>query len=65
MISDLTPLSMLSSIEYLDLSYNQLTSLQALMTLNTLRSLRITGNPLSVAEINALCFALPECQVIY
>ena len=65
MISDLTPLSMLSSVEYLDLSYNQITSLQALMTLNTLRSLRITGNPLSVAEINALCFALPECQVIY
>lgn len=65
MISDLTPLSMLSSIEYLDLSYNQITSLQALMMLNTLRSIRITGNPLSVAEINALCFALPQCQVIY
>ena len=65
MISDLTPLAMLSSIEYLDLSYNQITSLQALMMLNTLRSIRITGNPLSVAEINALCFALPECQVIY
>ena len=64
-ISDLTPLSMLSAIEYLDLSYNQITSLQALQTLTTLRSLRITGNPLSVAEINALCFALPDCQVIY
>ena len=64
-LSDLTPLSMLTSIEYLDLSYNQITSLQALMTLSTLRSLRLTGNPLSMEEISLLCLMLPNCEVIF
>ena len=65
LISDITPLSMLSAVDTLDLSYNQISSLQALMTLSTLRSLRLTGNPLSLQDINMLCFALPECEVIF
>ena len=65
LISDITPLSMLSAADTLDLSYNQISSLQALMTLSTLRSLRLTGNPLSLQDINMLCFALPECEVIF
>ena len=64
-ISDLTPLAMLSHIETLDLAYNQISSLQPLMTLSTLKSLRLTGNPLSIQEINMLCYVLPECEVIY
>ena len=65
LISDITPLSMLSSVEYLDLSNNQISSLQPLMMLTTLRSLRLSGNPLSMQDINMLCFALPECEVIF
>ncbi len=65
LISDVTPLSMLSSVEYLDLSNNQISSLQPLMTLSTLRSLRLSGNPLSMQDINMLCFALPECEVVF
>ena len=64
-ISDLTPLSMLSSIETLDLSYNQISSLQPLMSLTTLKSLRLSGNPLSIQDINLLCFSLPQCEVIF
>jgi Leucine-rich repeat (LRR) protein len=56
---------MLSAIETLDLSYNQISSLQPLMTLHTLKSLRLSGNPLSIQDINMLCFALPECEVIF
>ena len=64
-LSDITPLSLLTSIENLDLSYNQITSLQPLMTLSTLRSLRLTGNPLSLEDINLLCMMLPDCEVIF
>lgn len=64
-LSDITPLAMLTSIESLDLSYNQISSLQPLMSLTTLRSLRLSGNPLSIQDINMLCFALPECEVIF
>jgi Leucine Rich Repeat. len=64
-LSDLTPLSMLTCIESLDLSYNRISSLQPLMTLTTLRSLRLSGNPLSMQDINTLCFALPDCEVIF
>ena len=64
-LSDITPLSMLMSIENLDLSFNQITSLQPLMTLSTLRSLRLTGNPLTMEEINLLCLMLPNCEVIF
>ena len=64
-ISDITPLSMLSAIEILDLSYNQISSLSPLMTLHTLKSLRLSGNPLSIQDINMLCYALPDCEVIF
>ena len=64
-ISDITPLSMLSAVETLDLSYNQISSLQPLMALTTLRSLRLSGNPLSIQDINMFCFAMPECEVIF
>ncbi len=64
-LSDITPLSLLTSIENLDLSYNQITSLQPLMMLSTLRSLRLTGNPLSLEDVNLLCMMLPDCEVIF
>ena len=64
-LSDITPLSLLTSIENLDLSYNQITSLQPLMMLSTLRSLRLTGNPLSLEDVNLLCMFLPDCEVIF
>ena len=64
-LSDITPLSLLTSIENLDLSYNQITSLQPLMMLSTLRSLHLTGNPLSLEDVNLLCMMLPDCEVIF
>lgn len=64
-LTDLTPLSMLTNIESLDLSYNQISSLQPLMGLTSLRSLRLSGNPLTLNDINALCMALPECSVVF
>lgn len=64
-IMDLTPLSTLTSIEQLDLSFNHITSLQALQGLSSLRTLRITGNPLTMEEITMLCYALPSCEVIF
>lgn len=64
-LSDLTPLSMMPNLQTLDLSYNQISSLQALMNLTNLRSLRLTGNPLSITDVNALCYALPNCEVIF
>jgi len=64
-LSDLTPLSMMPNLQTLDLSYNQIGSLQALMNLTNLRSLRLSGNPLSITDINALCYALPNCEVVF
>ena len=64
-LSDLMPLSMMPNLQFLDLSYNQIVSLQALMNLTNLRSLRLTGNPLDLTEINALCYALPNCEVVF
>ncbi len=64
-ISDLTPLSMLTAVETLDLSNNSITSLQALSGLSTLRVLRLSGNPLSMDEINMIRLALPACEVTY
>ncbi len=64
-LSDITPLSMLGAIQSLDLSYNQISSLQPLMGLTSLRSLRLSGNPLTMNDISALCLALPECNVVF
>jgi len=64
-LTDLTPLSMMPNLQTLDLSYNQIGSLQALMNLTNLRSLRLSGNPLSITDINALCYALPNCEVVF
>lgn len=64
-ISDITPLSMLSAVESLDLSYNQISSLQPLMALTSLKYLRLSGNPLSIQDINLFCFTMPDCEVIF
>ena len=64
-LTDLTPLSMMPYLQSLDLSYNQIRSLQPLMGLTNLRTLRLSGNPLSIIDINNLCYALPNCEVIF
>lgn len=64
-LSDLTPLSMMPNLQVLDLSYNQISSVQALSNLTNLRSLRLTGNPVSVTDVSILCYALPNCEVIF
>ena len=65
LISDITPLSMLTGLESLDLSNNQISSLLPLMNLTSLRMLRLSGNPLSLQDINMLCFSLPDCEVLF
>ena len=64
-ISDLTPLSTMTALETLDLSDNDIASLQPLMGLTNLRTLVLTGNPLTVDEVELLERTLVNCDVIF
>ena len=64
-ISDLTPLATLTKLETLDLSYNDISSLQALSVLGSLRTLILTGNPLTTDEVEMISRALVGCDVIF
>ena len=65
LIQDLTPISTLTRIETLDLSNNDISSVLPLMSLSSLRTLILTGNPLSSEEIALLRSALVDCDVIF
>ena len=65
LIEDLTPISFLTRIETLDLANNDITSLQPLVSLSTLRTLILTGNPLSEEEIQMLRNTLVDCDIIF
>ena len=65
LIEDLTPIARLTQIETLDLANNDISSLQPLFSLSTLRTLILTGNPLSEEEVQALRNTLLDCDIIY
>ena len=65
LIQDLTPISLLTQIETLDLANNDISSLQPLVSLSTLRTLVLTGNPLSEEEVQMLRNTLVDCDIIY
>ncbi|MBQ9685725.1 MAG: leucine-rich repeat domain-containing protein [Oscillospiraceae bacterium] len=64
-ISDLTPISTMINLETLDLSDNDISSLQPLMALTSLRTLVLTGNPLTTDEVELLSRTLVGCDVIF
>ena len=65
LIQDLTPVSLLTQIETLDLANNDISSLQPLVSLSTLRTLVLTGNPLSEEEVQTLRSVLVDCDIIF
>ncbi len=64
-ISDLTPLAALTKLETLDLSFNNITTVLPLLNLTTLTTLVLTGNPLSMEEIELIRNTFPGCDVVF
>ncbi|MCR5576613.1 MAG: leucine-rich repeat domain-containing protein [Oscillospiraceae bacterium] len=64
-ISDLTPLASVMNLETLDLSYNEATTVLPLLNLSSLRTLILTGNPMSLEEVELIRSTLPNCDVIF
>ena len=64
-IRDVASLSALTAVEELDLSGNQLVALNGLQGLTTLRTLKLTGNPVSIEVVNALREGLPACTILF
>ena len=64
-ISDLTPLASLMNVEVLDLSFNYATAVLPLLNLSSLRTLILTGNPMSAEEVQLIRDTLPNCDVIF
>ena len=65
-ITDLSPLSGLTSLTALGLHRNQITDLTPLIGLTELKSLDLHHNPnLTKAEIEKLQGALPKCKIIH
>ena len=64
-ISDCNALMYLESLERLDISDNRLFSVSQIKQIQTLRWLKITGNPLSEEQVAELRAALPDCEIIF
>lgn len=64
-ISDLTPLASLTKLETLDLSFNNASSVLPLLNMTTLRTLVLTGNPMSLEDVQLVRDTLPSCDVIF
>ena len=64
-ISDLTPLASVMNLEVLDLSFNEATAVLPLLNLTSLRTLNLTGNPMSLEEVQLIRDTLPNCDVIF
>ncbi len=62
-ISRLAPLAQLKTLETLDLSNNLISDVSALGSLTGLKQLWISGNNISVATLQALRAALPDCYI--
>lgn len=64
-ISDGTALMYLDSLELLDISGNNLTSVSPIKQITTLKWVKLTGNPLGEDQIAELRAALPDCEIIF
>lgn len=64
-ISDLTPLASLTKLETLDLSFNNASSVLPLLNMTSLRTLVLTGNPMSLEDVQLVRDTLPSCDVIF
>jgi len=62
-ITDISALSELSAVKYLDLSDNTISDFSALYGLQTLKELYVSGTGISPEQIAALEQALPNCVV--
>ena len=64
-IGDISFLKGLVKLEWLYLSYNRITNLDALSDMKSLRSVSLYGNPLSESQIEAFKGDHPDCRVSY
>ena len=64
-IKDVVSLNALTAVEEIDLSGNQLVALNGLQGMTTLKTLKLTGNPVSNDVVNALREALPNCTILF
>lgn len=64
-ISDVSPLKSLKNLETLNLAYNDISSVLNLMNMSGLKSLDLTGNPLTERQIEDLRESIPGCQVVF
>ncbi|MDO4815710.1 MAG: leucine-rich repeat domain-containing protein [Bacillota bacterium] len=62
-ITDVSPLSGLTKVEFLDLSDNNISDFTALYGLQTLKELDVSGNNISPEQLSELEQALPNCRV--
>ena len=59
-------IGLLTNLEALHIAYNKLTVLpESLGKLDSLRLMRVTGNPLPMGEIIKIKKLLPKCRVDY
>jgi Leucine-rich repeat (LRR) protein len=55
----------LSSLEELDLSYNQIEAVASLRKLTSLKKVILTGNPLTEEAVYELRSFMPECSIVF
>ena len=55
----------LDTLEFLDVSGNNLSSVSPIKQLSSLKWLKLTGNPLTQEQIDELKTALPDCEIIF
>jgi Leucine-rich repeat (LRR) protein len=58
-------LPLMTNLQYLDLAYNQISSVAILEHFTNLRWLDLRGNPLTSAQVNALRHRLPNCWILF
>ncbi len=64
-IEDITAIACLKNLETLNLADNKVNSVQPLMNLWNLRSLNLSGNPLTDEQIKTLGDSLTNCEIIF
>jgi internalin A len=62
---DLSPLSGLKELDYLQLPNNSITDPSPLYGLSNLKSLYLGGNQISLDKVNELKNALPDCLISF
>ena len=64
-ISDVSPLNSLKNLETLNLANNEISSVLNLMNMSNLKTLDLSGNPLTEEQIKNLRESIPNCEVIF